>query len=161
MSTEARLEQVDKEIEALLANKKALEAEIEAEKKPKIETFDLYTDGTSNNIIVGNDESGFKMAYQDGSESVGTVNTSEIIKDIGYEKIGNLREVFDDLKAMQEDVEEFEMCEEGHVYIKAKASPDNKEVDFEFDLDYLELEDLSTFILKLRQMEATLKRRQK
>jgi len=152
---DVKLEQIDKDIESLLANKKERLAEIEAEKKPKLRHGETAL---------------FKC--NDGYEAYGVYIDSDALKDtvvfpnetyaqpapkVKHGVHGSLAEYFDDLKALSEDVTEFEY---DNTTFKLRGS---RELELTMhgktsgNLWCLVLSD--GLILKLRQMQATIRRK--
>lgn len=89
--------------------------------------------------------------------------TNQSIKAEGYPNISDSVEMFniiDDLKALQENVTKFEVDDFGGESIKCWVSDDD-DIRISFNKQcalFLKPDEFSAFILKLRQMEATLKR---
>ena len=172
MSKEARLEQArrdrqiaidaaDKEIESLLA-------EIEAEKKPVLRHGDhdghmVYIDVISH--LVDNKKYSYYNNFTALSDGLITNLDGS---DMGV-IVGN---IFDDLKAMQEDVEEFEMEATGHentcgaVAVGDAINPRGLiflsiERNDEIKSTHLTDEEFEIFTKKCQSKLATLKRRKK
>ena len=152
---QTRLEQVDKDIEALLANKAEIEAEIEAEKKPKLRHGDygMCVEAGKDRRIVINHE--FKLV----TAGDGCLHDYE---DDRYNPNPVLGNIFDDLEAMQEDVTQFKMENGGLCNLSANYTSIGNLLIKQTDGESIVIHkaQIDTFILKLRQMEATLKRRQ-
>ena len=166
----AKQQQNASDIEAVQANKdrliaemEALEAQIEAEKKPKLKNgqrFMSHSTGTCYVYDALSDRAGVIGA------TAGQINAQSHFGEAGFTL---LSDIFDDLKALQEDVTEFSLrnndrdndrsldvalTDDGHV--KISIDPDGA-TGRNFTVSS---RDLSEAILKLRQMEATLKRKQ-
>jgi len=122
-----------------------LKAELAEAKKPKLRHGDIRTFGISKEIgIIDLSESQHHVIWRNGDKrNCASADESELI--------GTLYEVFDDLKAIQEPLEEFSMG-----WFNFKWDEDGK-----LSLDcgsYIDPDDIAEFILNLRRMEATMKR---
>jgi hypothetical protein len=154
------------DIESLTANEKEADAEIEAlkaklaeESKPKLRHGDYGYDKEGDPCLYLCAQS---KDHGDGPMrrcSSAWLYEYEITND-SFKIVTLIANIFDDLKALQEGVTEFEIgcfkvdiCS-GFLYIT-----DWYDKDDDGDIAELPIEDLSAFVLKLRQMEATLKRR--
>jgi hypothetical protein len=154
MSLQAKKEQCQRDIEALEQNKADLQRQIEAEGKVELRHGDYGFHGDGDMWVVLMRKKGLEMF---GSNS-GSGRDANIPAFDSYVKAGN---IFDDLKAMQEDVTEFEI-ETGINQNKIKVDSTGKHfriVD-KYTGGHLAIaaENLPDFILKLRQMQAYLKR---
>ena len=160
---QTRLEQVDKDIEALLANKAEIEAEIEAEKKPKLRHGDYgeWYGPNKNSFILDLSEATNNEYYGLWRVEDGDIGTRIGHSEANFSKSTILGNIFDDLRALQEDVTEFEIDAGANQFAtKASFFPNHVNIADEGGEVAINYRNLSTFILKLRQMEATLKRRQ-
>jgi hypothetical protein len=143
------------------------EAELEDAKKPVLKVGDIWGDGSPVmllnewNIHHRNNEKGRIVDCQCDLMP----NFSETYYK-GQPIIGNLKDIFDDLKAMQENVTEFEMDCLSHAGDRVSMSIVDSESRPVFELKYYKkgvyagncFVKITDFILKLRQMQATLKR---
>jgi hypothetical protein len=135
-----------------------IEAQIAEEKKPKMRNGDVYDDDEGCLVIVGKRNGKFVPIREDE-------RTTKFRQDDGY--YNNCRPAFnayDEMKALQENVTEFEMKDKHGDKLLAKrmrgqlhltidvTSGFNKNV-----LCFTEKQE-AELILKLRQMEATMKR---
>jgi hypothetical protein len=161
------------DIESLTANEKKADAEIEAlkaklaeEQKPKLRHGDYGYDKDGDPCLY--------LCAQSKDRGDGPMRRCSSAWLYEYEITGDnfkivtvIGNIFDDLKALQEDVTEFKVGngegigDEADGYFNARF--DGRHVWLKVDDDglYFEPEDISIIILNLRQMEATLKRRSK
>jgi hypothetical protein len=159
--TEVALAANKKDLASVQANRAEYEAEmaelekkIEESKKPQPRLGDygmcyrnrrwwVVLDAEDpKKVIVGVEREGVEIEEWNGGFSEATC----------YGNIG------DDLKAMQEDVTEFKVTyPNDNAYMRAWFD-DDMDVRLDIACDYLDAKRLSEFILKLRQMEATLRR---
>lgn len=136
------------------------EAKLAEEQKPELRHGDTFAkDDYLVVILIDGDEC--RIVHKDGSNHFNTIN--EIAYELeGYTFIGN---IFDDLKAMQEDVEEFEVkcCTNPKGSMNIYISRKRKDyVVFSYKGDaavHVPFKDLPDFILKLSQINATCKRK--
>lgn len=156
--TQAKLDELTKHRDDTDKRIEELKATLAEEQKLKLRHGD-YGFGTNWDC---NDADAFVFTHQTSEEKsfyasgMGQINTDP-------DKHPVLGNIFDDLKAMQEDVTEFEI--EGYYdgeVVKFKLTTDGRVlVRFKNNTLYIHKEQLGGHALKLRQMQATLKRRQK
>ena len=163
MSKESRLEQArrdrqiaidaaDKEIESLLA-------EIEAEKEPELRHGDYGISRIGFPGMVVRERHGGTLRTADSDY----IFPNETVEENSFSPELLLGNVFDDLNAMQEDVTEFGFDETRRAY-RFNVEDGRHCIWLKDGLGaeiHIDKKDIPTFILKLRQMEATLERRQK
>lgn len=169
MSTKAKLDQAiadqDRVTNEMAAEVERLKAKLAEEQKPKLRHGDYGIDYGKEEksvpfpMLAFNPHRGVtpvRIAHKDGSGGFEHDKDSTAITWLGN--------IFDDLKALQKDVTEgsyFYECEHGskdkiEVYLSDAVWLSTKNTTERFRLS---MQDLSLFILKLRQMEATLKRK--
>ena len=131
-------------------------AEIGEEAKPKQRSGDLATCEGEPRVLIYDRRADEMVGYDPRTGQRAGIETGGI-----YETTGP--NIFDDLKALQEDVTEVEaVCWQGVDRIKVKINPMAKDIikiSICGEDVRLKFKDFSAFILKLRQMEATLKRK--
>lgn len=131
-----------------------IKAEIKAEKKPKLRHLDY---GVSDRGYGGFVAVNGRWVNQYG-------NTGDEIDAEAKRHFVTLGNTLDDLKALSEDVTESSVKSRGTMTINIKTREDkyNNRVCIEQGGDYFFVphETLGDFILKLRQMQATIKRKE-
>jgi len=131
----------------LFQEQRNLEAMIEAEKNPKLRHGDYGYNIHGNSRVRLNG----KTYYEEGE-------VAGFMEDKLTKIEGN---IFDDLKSMQEDVTEFTFTSESDPLLVEVTDIDGIRLSVKGAVIYVYRDEISSFVLKLRQMEATLKRRQK
>ena len=158
MSTEAKLEELKARQEATNKRIAELEQKLAEEKKPKLRHGDYgfwRWNRSSHYIIVLNKKD--ELCYQ-WEKGLG-VKTQRVLDNTeDFVILGN---AFDDIKSMQEDVTEFTFTSESDPLLVEVTDIDGIRLSVKGAVIYVYRDEISSFVLKLRQMEATLKRRQK
>jgi len=131
----------------LFQEQRNLEAMIEAEKNPKLRHGDYGYNIHGNSRVRLNG----KTYYEEGE-------VAGFMEDKLTKIEGN---IFDDLKSMQEDVTEFTFTSESDPLLVEVTDIDGIRLSVKGAVIYVYRDEISSFVLKLRQMEATLKRRHK
>ena len=162
-AVKAKIEQNHKDRDAVVENhaalyteQLALEARLAEEQKPKLRDGDYGPDKDGQSSIALASGGGKFCYYQRGANS----------NHPGYRPVIILGNIFDDLEASQGEETEFTMDNRVHDR-KIRVRIWDGTIDFRISDGYnhhyctIPVESISKFILKLRQMVATLKRRQK
>ena len=125
---------------------------IEAEKKPELRHGDYgYDKDGGFRIMISHD---FKL-YTAGDGCLHDANLG------CYDLVVVLGNIFDDLKATQEDVTEFTFTSESDPLLVEATDIDGIRLSVKGAVIHVYRDEISTLIRKLQQMEATMKRRQK
>jgi len=164
MDTKARLEQVNKDIAALIKNKEELVAELAAAEKPKLRHGDEIL------CINGSDKGNLyyclyiKDAMKENGQNplVAVDAKGWSCGNVSWKKescVATGRNIFDDLAQLQVDVEEFE------TRCIVWRMNENKDRDLMFGAPhgqgyYVDHADIPKLILNLRRMYATHQRKQ-
>jgi hypothetical protein len=162
MTNEARLEQVKSEIKALEENKKQIEAEIEKAKKPKLRHGDCLIT-SEGNMYMTNDRHPCNPEEKRPfgiSTYGGQVNVDECDPIVYFN-------VFDDLEALKKDVKYYKTRNTDHGddrSLEIVGGTSTVTLHFREDsggtsIITIPKRNLSELVMKLRQMEATIKRR--
>lgn len=147
---QAKFDELADHSDETLARLKVLKEQIKAEGKPVLRHGDYGVSGNCGEFILAmQKQSGNKFFYADTGGQVDALNHAA-----GHVVSGN---VFDDLEALQEDVTEFEIKENR---VEVSNAGINIEDTEDNDLVSIATGDMDEFILKLRQAQATLKRKQ-
>lgn len=174
MSTKAQIEQVGRDIEALMANKKELEVKLEGENKPVLRHGDYgYSVNSGSAMAMKKFGTGrlsrvsdacIHTVCCDADDIDGIGDTDEIVCGTGIPStvLGN---IFDDLTAMQEDVTEFEMESNYHpseAKIQVRLIGECIQLlDYDGKCINIWTESNPDFFKNIRQMEATMQRSKK
>jgi hypothetical protein len=141
-------EKADKEIAEILAD-------IEAAKKPKLRHGDYgfggnWESSTNENFIYTEQTDGGKAFYESGMGQINVIHSKHSV-------FGN---IFDDLKASQEDVTEFKVKDIDGDTLTVRNPQEDKCKCFLLSRIGIRLDSdgLDELILKLRQMQAEIKR---
>ena len=156
-------ESIDDNGDKLALELERLKKELAEAGKPKLRHGECYHDGC-NSMVTISTIGGWMRLYDDGVEEVQSEDdTLEIIEAFGYKSTGFMFPAVDDLKAIQEDVTEFEIGDFNKLDMTFKA---HKSPDIALELVwpihasnmYIKTEDFPAFELKVRQFGATLRR---
>jgi hypothetical protein len=168
----AKLEACIADHKAITANREKLEqelAELEAAKKPKLRHGDIFPVNGTYQVVLKRNNSLEVFGDESGSGVSPTADWPDL-----KSRVGNIKDYFDDLKALQEDVTEFEIEEykddlleylddllninpfivadqEHEGFIEIKDLSDNQKV-------HVAYADLPRLYNGLRAIEATIKR---
>ena len=146
-----------------MARLEKVKREIAEEAKPKLRHGDYgeWFGPNKNSFILDLSEATNNEYYGLWRVEDGDIGTRIGHSEANFSKSTILGNIFDDLKALQEDVTEFEIDAGANQFAtKASFFPNHVNIADEGGEVAINYRNLSTFILKLRQMEATLKRRQ-